>query len=56
AYNKIFLLEFDNGLGHIPCALVGNMRLSTVSEVATMEYVRDVIRHPTPSVLAWSST
>ncbi|KAK0438667.1 kinase-like domain-containing protein [Armillaria borealis] len=58
-YNKIFLLEFDNGrevIARIPCALVGNVRLSTASEVATMEYVRDVIGHPTPRVLAWSST
>ncbi|KAK0447228.1 kinase-like domain-containing protein [Armillaria borealis] len=59
AYNKVFLLEFDNGreaIARIPCALVGNVHLSTASEVATMEYVRDVIGHPTPRVLAWSST
>ncbi|PBK86338.1 hypothetical protein ARMGADRAFT_534458 [Armillaria gallica] len=59
AYNKIFLLEFDNGreaIARIPCALVGNVHLSTASEVATMEYVQDVIGHPTPRVLAWSST
>ncbi len=59
AYNKIFLLEFDNGreaIARIPCALVGNVHLSTASEVATMEYVRDIIGHPTPRVLAWSST
>ncbi|PBK63880.1 hypothetical protein ARMSODRAFT_893717 [Armillaria solidipes] len=59
AYNKIFLLEFDSGceaIARIPCALVGNIHMSTASEVATMEYVRDVIGHPTPRVLAWSST
>ncbi|PBK95970.1 hypothetical protein ARMGADRAFT_924773 [Armillaria gallica] len=58
-YNKIFLLEFDNGrevIARIPCALVGNVHLSTASEVATIEHVRDVIGHPTPRVLAWSST
>ena len=32
------------------------MHLSTASDVATMEYVRDVIGHPTPRILAWSST
>ncbi|PBK63885.1 hypothetical protein ARMSODRAFT_520005 [Armillaria solidipes] len=30
--------------------------MSTANEVATMEYVRDVIGHPTPRILAWSST
>ncbi len=58
AYNTIFLLEFDNGrevIARIPCALVGNVRLSTVSEVGAMEYVRDAIGHPTPRVLAWSN-
>ncbi len=59
AYNKLFLLEFDNGaeaVARLPCSLVGNVHMSTASEVATMEYVREVVGKPTPRVLAWSNT
>ncbi|PBK63876.1 hypothetical protein ARMSODRAFT_893613 [Armillaria solidipes] len=59
AYNKLFLLGFDNGteaIARIPSPLVGNTHMSTASEVATMEYVREVFGEPTPRVLAWSKT
>ncbi|KAK0447244.1 kinase-like domain-containing protein [Armillaria borealis] len=59
SYNKVFHLGFDNGaeaIARIPCALVGNVHMSTASEVATMEYVREVFGKPTPRVLTWSST
>lgn len=57
SYNKIFQLEFDNGskaVARIPsAALVGNVRLSTASEVATMSYVREVLGIKVPKVIAW---
>ncbi|KAK0229849.1 hypothetical protein EDD85DRAFT_939640 [Armillaria nabsnona] len=59
AYNKLFLLEFDNGaeaVARLPCSLVGNVHMSTASEVATMEYVREIVGKPAPRVLAWSNT
>ncbi|KAK0460462.1 uncharacterized protein EV420DRAFT_211794 [Desarmillaria tabescens] len=59
SYNKIFLFGFDNeveAIARIPCGLVGNVHMSTASEVATMEYVREVFDKPTPRVLAWSKT
>ncbi len=59
SYNKVFLLGFDNGaeaIARIPCALVGNVHMSTASEAAIMEYVREVFGKPTPRVLTWSST
>ncbi|KAK0460523.1 kinase-like domain-containing protein [Desarmillaria tabescens] len=59
AYNKLFLLGFDNGaeaIARISSPLVGNLHMSTASEVATMEYVREVFGEPTPRVLAWSRT
>ncbi len=59
AYNKLYLLEFDNGVeavARLPCSLVGNVHMSTASEVATMEYVQEIVGKPTPRVLAWSDT
>ncbi|PBK85289.1 hypothetical protein ARMGADRAFT_942023 [Armillaria gallica] len=55
AYNKRFLLGFDNGTEAIPrtpSPLVGDTHMRTASEVATMEYVREVFGEPTPRVLA----
>ena len=68
SFNKVFLLQFDNGkelLARIPCPLAGNLPLSTASEAAIMEYIR--LRHlagddefPTfpkiPRVLSWDSS
>ncbi|KAK0229857.1 hypothetical protein EDD85DRAFT_775908 [Armillaria nabsnona] len=59
AYNKLFLLGSNNGteaIARISSPLVGNMHMSTVSEVTTMEYVREVFGEPTPRVLAWRRT
>ncbi|KAK0205618.1 hypothetical protein DFS33DRAFT_783039 [Desarmillaria ectypa] len=55
AYNKLFLLRFDNGaeaIARLPCSLVDNEHMSTASEVATMEYVQEVFDKPTSRVLA----
>ncbi|GBE85674.1 hypothetical protein SCP_0801960 [Sparassis crispa] len=58
SYNKIFTLGFDNGrevIARIPCPLAGPPFLTTASEVATMEFVRDVLGIPAPRVYAWSA-
>ncbi|KAF8071670.1 kinase-like domain-containing protein [Lyophyllum atratum] len=59
SYNKVFLLRFDDdreAIVRIPCPLAGPPFLATASEVATMEFARDVLKIPTPRVLAWSGT
>ncbi|KAF8555594.1 hypothetical protein OG21DRAFT_1410660, partial [Imleria badia] len=58
-FNKIFLLlTFDNGvklIAKIPCPLVAPRRLCTASEVATMDYARNILGLPVPHILGWSS-
>ncbi|KAI0328118.1 hypothetical protein GY45DRAFT_1326778 [Cubamyces sp. BRFM 1775] len=66
SFNRIFLLEFDNGTRaaiRIPFPIVGNVERAVASEVATMCYIRD--RWPEkpldgfpfpPKVFAWSSS
>ncbi|KAI0667373.1 kinase-like domain-containing protein [Trametes maxima] len=64
AYNKVFRLLCDNGAEvavRIPCPIVGNVELTTASEVATMSFIRDrwlseksgTMPMP-PRVLAWN--
>ncbi|KDQ11338.1 hypothetical protein BOTBODRAFT_35421 [Botryobasidium botryosum FD-172 SS1] len=58
AYNKIFLLKFDNNaeaIVRIPNPIAGPPHYVTASEVATMDYVRTVLNIPVPRVLGWSS-
>ena len=53
SYNKVFALDFDNGVEAIAClptALAGAPFLTTASEVATMEFVREVLDIPAPRV------
>jgi hypothetical protein len=55
AYNKVFLLKFDNeseAIVRITCLNVGNHHLVTASEVATMDYVRSVLKIPCPRVIS----
>ncbi|KAF9476327.1 hypothetical protein BDN70DRAFT_882575 [Pholiota conissans] len=57
SYNKIFALNFDNGseaLVRIPSKLVRPPFFSTASEVATLEFAREVLDIPTPRVFAWN--
>ncbi|CDO69113.1 hypothetical protein BN946_scf185042.g15 [Trametes cinnabarina] len=66
AFNRVFLLKFDNGAEaavHIPFPIVGNVGLSVASEVATMRYVQERWRGTAfkdaplpPSVFAWSTS
>jgi hypothetical protein len=56
-FNRVFLLVMDNGsevIARIPTAAAGPAHLVTASEVATMEFMRD-LGVPVPKVLTWSS-
>src|SRR5882762_7104016 len=58
SYNKIFALNFDNGveaIARLPTALAGAPFFTTASEVATMEFVREVLGICAPRVFAWSA-
>lgn len=58
AHNRVFLLTFDDGtkaVARIPFSTAGPPHLTTASEVATMDYARNILSLPVPKVLAWSS-
>ncbi|KAI9567965.1 kinase-like domain-containing protein [Boletus coccyginus] len=58
SFNKLFLLTFDNDvklIANIPCPVVVPRRLCTASEVATMDYARNVLGLAVPRVLNWSA-
>ncbi|KAK3710721.1 Phosphotransferase enzyme [Vermiconidia calcicola] len=55
-FNKIFRLSMDNGsvvIARIPNPNVGPAFKVMASEVATMDFARNVIGIPVPKVLAW---
>lgn len=57
-YNRVLLLSMDNGkevVAKIPNPNCGQPHFTTASEVATMEFAREVLRTPVPKVYAWSS-
>ncbi|KAJ4992998.1 hypothetical protein SVAN01_01350 [Stagonosporopsis vannaccii] len=57
-YNKAMLLTMDNGsrvVAKVPNPNAGAPHFTTASEVATMEFARNVLGTPVPKVLAWSS-
>ncbi|KKZ65946.1 hypothetical protein EMCG_08289 [[Emmonsia] crescens] len=57
-FNKTFLLTMDDGkqaVARLPNPNAGRSHFSTASEVATMDFVRNVLGIPAPKVLAWSS-
>lgn len=57
AFNKIFILAFENGdelIAKIPTKLLPAF-YSTASEVATMDYVRTILKLPVPKVWTWSA-
>ncbi|KAF2172794.1 hypothetical protein M409DRAFT_35412 [Zasmidium cellare ATCC 36951] len=59
SFNKAFLLTMDNGkemIAKLPNPNAGYEHLTTASEVATMDYVRNVLGVPVPQVYAWSSS
>ncbi|KAM5441111.1 hypothetical protein MferCBS31731_003899 [Microsporum ferrugineum] len=56
-YNKTFLLTFDNGyevVAKIPNPNAGPKLFTIASEVATMDYSREIIGLPVPRVLTWN--
>ncbi|KAJ5474000.1 hypothetical protein N7475_003566 [Penicillium sp. IBT 31633x] len=57
-FNKTFLFTMANGtevVGKVPNPNAGQPHYTTASEVATMDFVRNVLGTPVPRVLAWSS-
>lgn len=58
-FNKAYRLEMEDGqvvIAKIPQPNAGPSTLTTSSEVATMEFARDILNIPVPKVLAWSAT
>ncbi|KGO36367.1 hypothetical protein PEX1_018120 [Penicillium expansum] len=56
-FNKVFLLTMDDGkevIAKLPNPNSGPQYFTTASEVATMDYVRNVLDIPAPMVYAWS--
>ncbi|QSZ29034.1 hypothetical protein DSL72_003544 [Monilinia vaccinii-corymbosi] len=57
-YNKAMLLTMDNGtqiVAKVPNPNAGIPHFTTASEVATMDFARNVLGTPIPRVFAWSS-
>ncbi|KAJ6186450.1 hypothetical protein N7519_007751, partial [Penicillium mononematosum] len=56
-FSKVFLLTMDDGkevIAKLPNPNAGPQYFTTASEVATMDYVRNVLNIPAPTVYAWS--
>ncbi|KAJ6076867.1 hypothetical protein N7499_008848, partial [Penicillium canescens] len=57
-FNKAFLFTMGDGtqvIGKVPNPNAGQPHLTTASEVATMDFVRNELGTPAPRVLAWNS-
>lgn len=57
-HSKAFLLTMDSGVevvAKVPNPNAGLAHFTTASEVASMDFVRDICATTTPRVLAWSS-
>ncbi|KAL8872159.1 MAG: hypothetical protein Q9174_002159 [Haloplaca sp. 1 TL-2023] len=57
-FNKVFLmitLEGKEVVAKVPQPNAGRPYFTTASEVATMDYVRNVLDLPVPKVIAWSA-
>ncbi|PWY66750.1 phosphotransferase enzyme family protein [Aspergillus heteromorphus CBS 117.55] len=57
-YNKVFQLTMDDGreiIAKLPNPNAGRPHFTTASEVATMDFLRNVLNLPVPRVYAWSS-
>ncbi|KAJ5201323.1 Mitochondria protein Fmp29, partial [Penicillium cf. viridicatum] len=56
-FNKVFLLRAKNGrevIARIPTPIAGPPYYTTASEVATMNFLRSILKLPVPEVLAYS--
>ncbi|PGH13835.1 hypothetical protein AJ79_03403 [Helicocarpus griseus UAMH5409] len=57
-FNKAYIFTLNNGkevVGKVPNPNAGMPHFTTASEVATMDFVRNVLRTPVPEVYTWSS-
>ncbi|KKZ63150.1 hypothetical protein EMCG_02527 [[Emmonsia] crescens] len=57
-YNKVFLLTMSDGrevIAKLPNPNAGRPHFTTASEVATMDFLRNVLHIPVPRVYAWNS-
>ncbi|KAJ5594706.1 uncharacterized protein N7459_000914 [Penicillium hispanicum] len=57
-FNKSFLFTMGNGaqvVGKVPNPNAGQAHYTTASEVATMDFMRNILGTPVPRVLAWCS-
>ncbi|OJJ51118.1 hypothetical protein ASPZODRAFT_148466 [Penicilliopsis zonata CBS 506.65] len=57
-YNKVFQLTMDDGreiIAKLPNPNAGRPHFTTASEVATMDFLKNVLNLPVPRVYAWSS-
>ncbi|RAH53223.1 phosphotransferase enzyme family protein [Aspergillus piperis CBS 112811] len=57
-FNKAFLMSMDNGrevVAKVPNPNAGIPHLTTASEVATMDFARNVLETPVPRVYTWNS-
>src|SRR5947207_3004981 len=58
-FNKVFLLTMDDGYevaARIPTPTAGPPHYTTASEVATLDFLRNVLELPVPKIFAFSST
>ncbi|RAH45648.1 aminoglycoside phosphotransferase family protein [Aspergillus brunneoviolaceus CBS 621.78] len=58
-FNKVFSLQMENGkeiLARIPNPNAGHAHLVVASEVATLDFLRTVLKIPVPRVISWSSS
>ncbi|KAF2746697.1 hypothetical protein M011DRAFT_477924 [Sporormia fimetaria CBS 119925] len=58
-FNKVFLVTMDDGqelIAKLPNPNAGRPHFTTASEVATMDYVRNVLGIPAPRVYGYSSS
>ncbi|KAF1953419.1 hypothetical protein CC80DRAFT_569370 [Byssothecium circinans] len=58
-FSKVFLISMDDGrelIAKLPNPNAGRPHFTTASEVATMDYVRNVLGIPAPQVYSWSSS
>ncbi|KAK6815343.1 hypothetical protein RU639_008689 [Aspergillus parasiticus] len=57
-YNKVLFLTMANGceiIAKLPNPNAGRPHFTTASEIATMDFLRNVLNLPVPRVYAWSS-
>ncbi|KAH7356523.1 phosphotransferase enzyme family protein [Rhexocercosporidium sp. MPI-PUGE-AT-0058] len=57
-FNKVFLLTMDDGreaIAKLPNPNAGRPHFTTASEVATMNFLRNVLHLPIPRIYAWNS-